>query len=155
MLPSLLLAFMHYVSFTQSYVTLPYRIILWVFTVIFGISLAVLPFKQTRYAFQIIFLVSSGSFVTLGFFLASSDTLNTATIFFIVTLSGLTGKMLLMRIFSTNTRTDRTSSLDYILSSSKTKQRIDEMFIFSSHVYCCEFILSNVDENLPLNSRQK
>ncbi|KAF0530833.1 hypothetical protein F8M41_011999 [Gigaspora margarita] len=107
-----------------------------------------------HFCFQIIFLVSTGIYITVGFFLASSKTSTQVKNLFLTFLSGLIGNILLKRIFLTNTRTDRTSSLDYILSSQDTKERILEMFTFETHYYSHEFILKNVNKHLPLNSRQ-
>ncbi|CAG8733151.1 25469_t:CDS:1, partial [Racocetra persica] len=73
---------------------------------------------------------------------------------FIIFLTGLIGGILLKRIFITNTRTDRTSSIDYILSSQEVKKRIFEMYAFEAHNYSHEFILKDINNHLPLNSRQ-
>ncbi|KAF0562320.1 hypothetical protein F8M41_000088 [Gigaspora margarita] len=107
-----------------------------------------------RCCFQIIFLVSVGIFIAVGFFLASSKTSSQAKNLFLTFLSGLVGNIILRRVFLTNTRTDRTSSIDYILSSQETKERIIEMFTFEKHYYSHEFILTDVNKHLPLNTRQ-
>ncbi|CAG8586652.1 20058_t:CDS:2 [Gigaspora rosea] len=107
-----------------------------------------------RFCFRIIFFVSICIFLAGGFFQASymgsSIQMNSLTTF----LSGLIGNIILNRIFLTNTRTDRTSSLDYILSSQEAKERIIEMFTFEMHDYSHELILKEVNKHLPLNSRQ-
>ncbi|CAG8820153.1 20499_t:CDS:2, partial [Cetraspora pellucida] len=66
---------------------------------------------------------------------SSSEIPSTIHSIFIAFLSGLVGSILLKRVFLTNTRTDRTSSIDYILSSQEVKERIIEMFAFEAHDY--------------------
>ncbi|CAG8778280.1 16982_t:CDS:1 [Gigaspora margarita] len=105
-----------------------------------------------RYCFRIIFIISTGTFIAYGFFLASHS--STSEKIIMAFLTGLIGKILLRRVFTTNTRTDRTSSLDYILSSQEARKRINEMFAFEAHNYSHEFILKDVNKHLPLNSRQ-
>ncbi|RIB25958.1 hypothetical protein C2G38_2030598 [Gigaspora rosea] len=133
-----------------------------------------------RFCFRIIFFVSICIFLAGGFFQASymgsSIQMNSLTTFLsgliggffqasymgssiqmnslTTFLSGLIGNIILKRIFLTNTRTDRTSSLDYILSSQEAKERIIEMFTFEMHDYSHELILKEVNKHLPLNSRQ-
>ncbi|CAG8677140.1 30645_t:CDS:2 [Racocetra persica] len=85
---------------------------------------------------------------------SSSETSNTINSILLAFLSGLVGSILLKRVFLTNTRTDRTSSIDYFLSSQEVKDRIIEMFAFEAHDYSHEFILKDVNKHLPLNSRQ-
>ncbi|CAG8738148.1 21661_t:CDS:1 [Cetraspora pellucida] len=104
--------------------------------------------------FRMIFLISICSFISLGFCLASIEIPSAIDKIFIAFLSGLVGSILLKRVFLTNTRTDRTSSIDYILSSQEVKERIIEMYAFEAHDYSYEFILKDVNKHLPLNSRQ-
>ncbi|KAF0525836.1 hypothetical protein F8M41_014327 [Gigaspora margarita] len=104
--------------------------------------------------FRIIFLTSTTGFIGLAFFLASSNISGTTINLLIVFLSGLIGSILLRRVFSTNTRIDRTSSIDYMLSSRKIKEKIIEMFTFEAHNYSHGFILKDVNKHSPLNSRQ-
>ncbi|RIB01673.1 hypothetical protein C2G38_2127054 [Gigaspora rosea] len=99
-------------------------------------------------------LTSTTGFVALAFFLASSNISGTTIHLFLVFLSGLIGSILLRRVFSTNTRIDRTSSIDYMLSSQEIKEKIIEMFAFEAHDYSHEFILKDVNKHIPLNSRQ-
>ncbi|CAG8559675.1 636_t:CDS:2 [Racocetra fulgida] len=91
--------------------------------------------SEQQFCFRILFLVSIGIFISLGFFLASSNTSNSYVNKFKAILSSLIGSILLKRIFLTNIRTDRTSSLDYALSTQKVKERINEMFAFEAHYY--------------------
>ncbi|CAG8741289.1 6807_t:CDS:2 [Gigaspora margarita] len=77
---------------------------------------------------RIIFLTSTTGFVGLAFFLASSNISGTTINLLIVFLSGLIGSILLRRVFSTNTRIDRTSSIDYMLSSQEIKEKIIEIW---------------------------